>query len=113
MWFPTLTARNRLEISASQWNTSPIYGKVGSAVTLKSLSVLFKLDDWNDVEIIAKGSRLQHYLNGTLILDCTDNHPELALREGVLALQLHAGKPMWAEFKDISIQHLPGDIRPE
>ena len=73
---------------------------------------LFKLDDWNDVVIIARGNRLQHYLNGTLILDCTDNHPELALREGVLALQLHAGKPMWAEFKNLRIQHLPDDGRP-
>ena len=40
-----------------------------------------------------------------LILDCTDNHPELALREGVLALQLHAGKPMWAEYKNIRLKH--------
>ena len=62
---------------------------------------LFKLDDWNDVVIIAKGNHIQHYLNNTLILDFTDNHPELALTDGILALQLHAGKPMWAEFKNI------------
>lgn len=68
---------------------------------------LFKLDDWNDVIIIAKGNRIQHYMNGTLILDFTDNHPELALKEGVLALQLHAGKPMWAEFRNIRIRELP------
>jgi predicted O-methyltransferase YrrM len=72
---------------------------------------LFKLDDWNDVLIVAQGPHLQHYLNGKLILDCTDNHPELALREGILALQLHAGKPMWAEFKDIRIQQLPEEGR--
>lgn len=65
---------------------------------------LFKLDDWNDVVIIAKGDRLQHFMNGTLILDCTDSHPELSLKEGVLALQLHAGKPMWVEYKDISVK---------
>lgn len=64
---------------------------------------LFKLDDWNDVVIIAKGTHIQHYLNGRLILDFTDS-PELALREGILALQLHAGKPMWVEFKDIRIK---------
>lgn len=67
---------------------------------------LFKLDDWNDVVIIAKGNHVQHYMNNTLILDFTDNHPELALKEGVLALQLHAGKPMWAEFKNIRIRDL-------
>lgn len=67
---------------------------------------LFKLDDWNDVVISAKGNHIQHYLNNRLILDFTDNHPELALSEGVLALQLHAGKSMWAEFKNIRLREL-------
>lgn len=66
---------------------------------------LFKLNDWNDVAIIAKGNRIQHYLNGRLILDFTDNHPEMALRSGILALQLHAGKPMFAEFRNIRVHH--------
>ena len=70
------------------------------------LEKLFKLDDWNDVVIIGQGNHIQHYMNGRLILDFTDNEPELALNEGVLALQLHAGKPMWAEFKDIRIKEL-------
>lgn len=65
---------------------------------------LFKLDDWNDIAIIAKGNNVKHYLNGQLILDFTDNDPELALSEGVIALQLHAGKPMWAEFKNIRLK---------
>ena len=63
---------------------------------------LFKLDDWNDVVIIAKGNHIQHYLNNRLILDFTDSD-EHVLREGVLALQLHAGKPMWVEFKNIRV----------
>jgi hypothetical protein len=67
---------------------------------------LFKLDDWNDVVIIAEGPHIQHYLNGRLILDCTDNHPELTKPEGILAFQLHAGKPMWAEFKDVRIKNI-------
>lgn len=70
---------------------------------------LFRLDDWNDVIIIARGNHIQHYLNGKLVLDFTDNHPELALRDGILAVQLHAGKPMWAEFRNIRIKTLKGD----
>jgi hypothetical protein len=66
---------------------------------------LFKLDDWNDAVIIAQGTHIQHYLNNRLILDFTDS-PTLARREGILALQLHAGNPMWAEFKDIRIKHI-------
>ena len=67
---------------------------------------LFKLDDWNDVVIIAKGNHIQHYLNNRLILDFTDNEPSLALTEGILAVQLHAGKPMWTEFKNIRLKAL-------
>jgi hypothetical protein len=66
---------------------------------------LFKLDDWNEVVIIAKGNHIQHFLNGKLILDFTDNAPELALKEGILAVQLHAGKPMWTEFKNIRLKN--------
>jgi hypothetical protein len=79
----------------------------GTLIDAPGYRKLFKLDTWNDVVIIAKGNHLQHYLNNRLILDCTDKHPQLALRNGILALQLHGGKPMWVEFKNIRIQHLP------
>lgn len=75
-----------------------------SLINQEEFKQLFKLDDWNDVVIVAKGNHIQHYLNGRLILDFTDNAPELALHEGILALQLHAGKPMWVEFKDIRLK---------
>ena len=67
---------------------------------------LFKLDEWNDVVIIAKGNHIQHYLNNRLILDFTDNEPNLTLLDGILALQIHGGVPMWAEFKNIRIRNL-------
>ena len=78
----------------------------GTLIDAEEFKKLFKLDDWNDVVIIAKGNRIQHYLNNRLILDFTDNDPQLALREGILALQLHAGKPLWVEFKDIRIRQI-------
>ena len=78
----------------------------GELIDAEGYKELFKLDEWNHVRIVAKGHRLQHYMNDKLILDCTDNHPEWARTEGVLALQLHAGKPMWVEFKDIHLREL-------
>lgn len=75
-------------------------------LTPEQIKNLIKVDDWNDVRIVAKGNHIQHYLNGQLFLDFTDNHPELALPKGVVALQLHAGKPMWAEFKDIMLREI-------
>ncbi len=74
-------------------------------ITQDEFKKLFKLDDWNDVVIIANGRNIQHYLNGRLIMDFTDTEKD-ALTEGVVALQLHAGVPMWTEFKDIRVKHL-------
>ncbi|MFM9063365.1 MAG: DUF1080 domain-containing protein, partial [Pirellula sp.] len=79
---------------------------VGQTITDNEFASLFRLDQWNDVVIVAQGNRIKHYLNDRLILDFTDNDPELALKEGILALQLHAGKPMWAEFKNIKLRDL-------
>lgn len=75
-------------------------------LTANEYKKIFKLDEWNHVRIVAKGNHIQHYTNGKLVLDFTDKHPELALTEGILALQLHAGKPMWVEFKEIHLKHL-------
>ena len=77
----------------------------GTLIDAAGYKQLFKLDDFNDVVIIAQGNHIRHYLNNRLILDFTDNDPS-ALREGILALQLHAGKPMWVEFKNIRIKSL-------
>ena len=77
-----------------------------SLIDAEDFEELFRLDDWNDVVIVAKGNHIQHFLNGRLILDFTDEAPKLALSSGVLALQLHAGKPMWTEFKNIRLTEL-------
>jgi hypothetical protein len=87
-----------------------VWTEAGKQVDAESLidadgfEKLFRLDDWNDVVIIAKGNHIQHFLNGTKVLDFTDESPTLALSSGVLALQLHAGKPMWTEFKNIRLK---------
>lgn len=75
----------------------------GNLIDADAYKSLFKVDEWNDVVIIAKGRHIQHYTNGRLVLDFTDSE-DRALLDGVLALQLHAGKPMWVEFKDIRIK---------
>jgi hypothetical protein len=79
---------------------------IGTLIDEPAFQKFFKLDGWNDVAIIAHGNHIQHFLNNRLILDFTDNDEKLALKEGILALQLHAGKPMWVEFRDIRIKNL-------
>ncbi len=78
----------------------------GQLIDQEAYKKLFKIDDWNTVRIVAQGNRLQHFMNGTLVLDFTDDDAHV-LREGVIALQLHAGAPMWTEFRDVRVRALP------
>ena len=80
----------------------------GELIDAAAFEKLFRLDDWNKVRILAEGNRIRHYLNDTLILDFTDGEAHVLL-EGILALQLHAGKPMWVEFRDIKLRELPAE----
>ena len=73
-------------------------------ITSEEYAKLFKVDEWNDVIIIAKGRHIQHYMNGRLVLDFEDAEKN-ALLEGILALQLHAGNPMWTEFRNIRVKN--------
>jgi len=88
----------------ASWETSGKKVESSSLIDQEGFKKLMKLDEWNDVVIVGKGANIKHYLNNQLILDFTDNEPTLALKEGVMALQLHAGKPMWTEFKNIRIK---------
>jgi putative membrane-bound dehydrogenase-like protein len=62
-----------------------------------------KTDDWNDYEIVAKGSRVRTYINGKLCVDVDD--AKLS-RRGIFGLQIHAGGPMEVRFKDIKLEVL-------
>lgn len=71
----------------------------------EDLKKVIKVGDWNDVVLVAKGNHITYTINGQLMTDLTDDSPK-ALKDGVLALQLHAGYTMDIQFKDIKIKVL-------
>jgi hypothetical protein len=73
-----------------------ITGEVGQSAEIQAT---IQKDDWNEYRIVAAGNHVQHFINGKLTVDVTDETVE-APKSGVLALQLHAGPPMQVEFKD-------------
>jgi len=92
-----------------------VIGKVSDVKALIKAGY-YKMKDWNEYTIIAKGNHLKHYLNGYPTMELIDNDRVTdpddpkdrngAAREGVLALQIHSGPPMVVEFKDIRIRNL-------
>lgn len=80
-----------------------VTGSVGDS---NALQQAIKKEDWNDYVIIAQGNHFQHFINGKLTCDVTDNDAANREMTGVLALQLHAGPPMTVQFKNIRLKRL-------
>ena len=66
------------------------------------------LAEWNTYRIVARGHVLQHFVNGQLAAEITDLNPAKRAASGVVALQVHAGPSMKAEFKNLRLLELPG-----
>ena len=69
----------------------------------------FKLDEWHEYHLIARGRQLALRINGHLVAQVFDGDDDQAEAAGVLAMQLHTGPPMKAQFKDIRLKRLPMD----
>jgi len=82
-----------------------VVGSVGNAAEIEAS---IKKGDWNDYVIIAQGNHLQQFVNGKQTVDVTDDCESKRAMNGVLALQLHQGPPMMAQFKNIRIKTLTG-----
>ena len=74
--------------------------------TAKEVEASVKHGEWNTYEIIAKGNHLIQKINGEVTVDVTDEQEEKAAKSGIIALQIHAGAPMFVQFKDIRIKML-------
>jgi hypothetical protein len=78
----------------------------GSVGDTKEIQSKINPEAWNDYVVIAKGNHLQHFINGMLTADVTDEQESKAAKSGVLALQIHTGPPMTVQFKNIRIKDL-------
>jgi hypothetical protein len=64
-----------------------------------------KVGDWNDVVLKVEGNHVVYQINGVTTTEMTDDSPK-ALKEGLLAFQLHQGFTMEIQIKDVKIKHL-------
>jgi hypothetical protein len=71
----------------------------------QELQKLIKVNDWNDVVLVAQGNHVTYTINGHLMTEMTDESPK-ALTEGRIGLQLHAGFVMDVQYKDMKIKTL-------
>ncbi len=93
----------RVEMQAD--GTRKVTGQIAQKEAYLTASA-YRQGDWNEYRIIARGTHLEHYLNGIQTVAFIDHDPRQHSLEGILALQIHAGLPMTVEFKDIFLRSL-------
>lgn len=83
------------------------FNVVGAVGDPEALGRAIDMSDWNTYEITADGNRIVHRVNGRVTVDVVDDQPEERSMSGVVALQIHTGPPMKAEFRNITLTRLP------
>jgi len=77
---------------------SPYIPGKGYPVEASHIKELLKMDDWNTIKVKAVGSVYTMWLNGQEVLTYDS---DTAIEKGPIGLQLHPGKDMSIEFRNI------------
>jgi hypothetical protein len=79
---------------------------VGSSGAEEELKAALKPQDWNSLHLIVTGNASIYLINGRLMSVFIDDDSQNRPSEGLLGLQLHTGKPMKVEFRDVLLKKL-------
>lgn len=96
----TIPADKAAQSKNNAWSAMQVVASLGDRDSLKSN---FK-EDWNECRLVIKGNRLQHFINGVLMSDVTDNDIANRKMTGLLGLQVHAGHIMKVEYRNMRIK---------
>ena len=77
----------------------------GSLGKTEEIQAKINAEAWNEYRVVAKGGHLRHFINGVQTVDVTDE-TAVGAKQGLLALQLHAGPPMVVQFKDLVLKEI-------
>jgi len=84
-------------------NEKPVVtGIVGNSDSLKALIK----SDWNEIRIVVKGNKMQHYINGVLMSEAVDEDAANSKSSGVLGMQVHVMPKMKVEYRNIYLKQL-------
>lgn len=97
---PDASGGLRAHIEKNAWQPTEVVASLGESDSLKTH---IKQEDWNEIHLVIKGNRLQHYVNGVLMSDVTDEDQQNRAMEGRLGLQVHRGPPMKVEYRNIKV----------
>lgn len=98
---PPTTIALKDGVKKNAWTAAQVTASLGDQDSLKTF---IKSEDWNECRLVVKGNRLQHYVNGVLMSDVTDNDTVNGKTNGWLGVQVHVGPPMKVEYRNIMLK---------
>ncbi|WP_321188391.1 DUF1080 domain-containing protein [Roseiconus lacunae] len=64
-----------------------------------------KKGQWNELRVVAKGKRIQIFLNGVRTVDYTEQDADIK-QDGVIALQVHSGPQLEVLYRNVRLREL-------
>jgi len=95
------------EVAPHGMFTGGIYESYGRGWLIKpdpANDKVLKMGDWNKMRIVAKGSKIETYLNGTKMISINDE--KIGEGKGSIALQIHSGGGIKVRWRNINIKTL-------
>ncbi|MEZ5299206.1 MAG: DUF1080 domain-containing protein [Verrucomicrobiales bacterium] len=102
------TEKEQIQIGISgslkrDMTASPFIAGPGYPVEAEGVKELLKTKEWNSMRIVAQGKTYKVWLNGKEVMTYTS---ETAVPKGRLGIQLHGGKEMTIEYREIKAADL-------
>jgi hypothetical protein len=79
---------------------------IGNLQTGDELKSIIKVNDWNQVHLIARGNTIIQILNGSVTSVLVDDDTKNRSLGGLLGFQMHTGPPMKIEFRNVWLKKL-------
>jgi Domain of Unknown Function (DUF1080) len=80
-----------------------VLGSLGDANELKSV---IKNEDWNDLDVLARGNTIVQLINGRVTSMLIDDDTANRRMDGLIGIQIHLGPPMKIEARNIRLKKL-------
>jgi len=81
-------------------------GVIGNLQNGDDLKSVIKVNDWNQVHLIARGNTIVQVLNGSVTSMVVDDDTKNRAMGGLIGFQMHVGPPMKVEFRNVWLKKL-------
>lgn len=105
------TYTGHLVMFPSGYGLYDLFGRNGLPVDGTPAKKVGKQHDWNNIEILAQGNRIQVAINRVQVMDWRDPEPK-RIKEGPIGLQLHSNNvAQEVRFKGLKLETFPKESK--